>query len=707
MAANATQRKLEAAQVHHRAGRLRDAEKLYRSVLRQFPRQDEAWHLLGLLRHQLGDSPDAARLIEEALKVQPGVAVYYENLSAIQRSRGDLVAVVVICERGLQHIDSPRLRSELVEAFIGLGRFPQALGALDQMDRLSPPSDARLADRALCLLQLGQLDAAASAAEQAASRNATNGNALSVLAEVATRRGQHAQAVAHWRHALRVQPDWPAARLNLALALLRQGDARAAMDAFEAVELRNDQSLAAAALNGQAAAHLKLGRPAKAVQSLRRGLAIAPDATESWSNLSEVRRATASAEALRYADRSLALALSNAGARSNRALALAECGDLPGAVSALRRAIALSPADPTFINNVNEPLRWLGANEAAIVLYRRALAIDPGHAAARYGLGTAQLATGDFSAGWEGYESRFTGDPTFSVRPFRHPQWDGGSLAGTVLIWGEQGLGDEIIYGSMLPEIERSGTAAIVECDRRMVGIFARSMPALAFVARSDPPDPRLSSADVVAQSAMASLAGRHRRRLLDFPAKGGYLRPRPDLADRWRRRLTALGPGLKVGFAWRSRRSDALARRFHPPIGDWAPMLARRSATFVSLQYGEFEDDLRSVEGACGAKVHVFADLDLLDDLENVLALSSVLDLVISTGTTAFCLPAAADTPVWLCTSSTDFFMFGTDRYPWFPSVRVFPHPYGQPWSTTIGRVADSLAELVRIRHGDRAQSE
>jgi Flp pilus assembly protein TadD len=699
VASTATQRELDRGLEAHRAGRLADAEKLYRKVLREAPQQHEALHLLGLVRHQLGQPEEAERLIRAALRVRPEATVYYENLSAIQRSRGSLTDAVETCSTGLRHGASARLVSDLIDALLGLGRFQEGLQVIDRLPPIERASEVRLADRATCLLRLGRLTEATASAEQAVALNRDSGNALAVLADLATLRGDHRHAAQFWQDACQAHPQWQAAAVNRGMSLLRAGDTEAALRFLASLTLPADPLVAAALLNARAAAYRKLNRRDIAEPLLRQALVLSPSNAEYLGNYSDLRRQAHPAHALLLARRGAMLDPSNAGVLNNWGLALAELDRLEEARVMYHRAIALQPAHGEMLNNLCDPLRWFKELDLASRFYRRAVAAEPGLAVARYGQGTYLLSLGELAPGWEGYSWRIKGGDMVIRRPFDLPFWEGQELKGRLLVWGEQGFGDEIIYGSMLPDLARSGLPAIVECDARLVDVFTRSIPGLPFVARTTPPGARLTHSDIVVQAPMGDLALLFRTRIADFPSSPRYLIPRGELVEQWRRRLAALGPGPKIGFAWRSSRVDALSRRFHPPVLQWAPVLTQAGATFVSLQYGQAAPDLAVLREKAGIDVHSFADLDLFNDIEDVLALSAALDLVVATGTTAFTLPAAAGTPVWLAVPESDYFMFGTDRYPWFPSIKVYAHPYQVPWPATIKRIADDLAGWLRER--------
>jgi len=693
---------LQAALASHQSGRLEEADGHYRKLLRRAPLTPEALHNLGLLRHQRGDSAEAEHLIAKAIRLRPEAAAFYENLAAIQRSRGSLAAVIATCNAGRLRAPSPRLSALLLDALLDSGAPAQALALLAELETREPLTASRLADRAFCLTRLERIAEASIVAKRALAIDPATANAASTLAETTGLSGDHKGAARWWRRALRIIPEWPAARINLGLALLGSDDVSAALAVLTSIAMpRHDPLLAGVLLNGRSAAYRKLERRALALASLKSALAFVPNSAEYLNNLSELLRREKAMDALVVADRSLACDPQGAAGHNNKGLALEETDRLCEAVAYLRQALALKPNDFEFLNNIGSPLRWLGTFAEAEAAHLRSLAVNPSFAAGRYGLGTVQLTAGDLARGWPNYDWRFRGGTIVRPRPFSLPLWQGPEHTepGPILIWGEQGLGDEIVYGTMLKDLERSGIPAIVECDARMVAVFKRALPNLEFFARTDPPNPRLLANDLVAQSSMGSLARWYRSDIKDFPRSGAHLKPRQDLVDHWRARLAELGDGPKVGFAWRSRRTDGVAQRFHPPVLEWAPVLAQAGATFVSLQYGECEPDLRAVQAKIGRTVHRIPDLDLLDDLEGILALSTALDMAISTGTTAFCLPAAAGIPVWLLAPENDFWVFGTDRYPWFHNIRLYRHRHLQPWASTIDRMGEDLRHFLRDR--------
>ena len=290
-------------------------------------------------------------------------------------------------------------------------------------------------------------------------------------------------------------------------------------------------------------------------------------------------------------------------------------------------------------------------------------------------------------------ESRWRGSRV--RRPFSQPQWDGSALDGrSIVIWGEQGVGDTIIFASCLIDVLARAERCVFETDARMVALFARSFPSLEGVAPQDPPDP--ATTDLELQCPVGTLPRWLRPDLAAFPHHQGYLKADPQSLGQWRRRLEALGPGLKVGIVWRSSHVDAERRRYYSEIADWGPLLSLPGIHFVSLMYDEAGPELALAKEKFGCEIKYFDDIDLFDDIDGAAALTAALDLLITPLSMTSWLAGALGVPAWTMTIPGEWRMFGSGAFPWCPSVRMIEKAIGQTWPQIIASLAEDLAELA-----------
>ncbi|MEA1673827.1 hypothetical protein [Nitrospirillum sp. BR 11163] len=421
----------------------------------------------------------------------------------------------------------------------------------------------------------------------------------------------------------------------------------------------------------------RLGRVSQAEPVLRMAMRLSPRDAVCHSNLAAVLRVLDRlAEAEDAARAALALNPGLINGHVNLASILMAQGRPSLALAASRRALADEPAQAEALYTHAAALQALGDLAAAAQAWDAGVRAHPGDARLAFGRANLDLARGDLAAGWAGYGARLAADPQRFRGTSDLPPWRGQRLDGPLLIWREQGLGDELMFATCYTAAIAAAGSAVVRCDPRLVGLFSRAFPGTGVVAEARgkgmAPDP--AAGGVVAQAAAGSLPGLLRGHLADFMAGAGYLRAREDQVAHWRRRLADLDddgpPTLKVGLCWRSGLAVESRVGRQSELVDWAPLLALPGVTAITLMYG----DTGAERAALGPLApHHFADLDQRDDLEGLAALLSALDLVVSAPTATGELAGALGVPVWRLAGELDVTCLGTGARPWFPSMRVF----------------------------------
>jgi len=382
---------------------------------------------------------------------------------------------------------------------------------------------------------------------------------------------------------------------------------------------------------------------------------------------------------------------------NNLGACLAEQGQRAEALAVLCHAAERHPENAAAWANLGVAAKNLGDLNTALQCLDRALQLEPEHANARWNRSLCLLGKGRLAEGWVDYEWRWKTSEHCEERPFRQPRWDGSDVRGkTILVWLEQGLGDRIVFASLLPDLMRAGARCIVECDLRLMKLFARSFPDVEIVPDTEPPHPRTRQPDIDFQISAGSIARWFRPSLESFPKRSGYLVPDVGETARWKQRLARLGDGMKVGICWRSGLARGMRSIYYSQLNQWGPILTIPGVQFVNLQYDECGEELREAERLFGVRVHVPEDLDLRNDQDGLAALIASLDLVISGGTAVDALAGALGVPAWVLTRSIgDWWGLGTDHCPWNPSVRPFLCDAAAGWEPVIARLASELCRL------------
>ncbi|HYD66561.1 tetratricopeptide repeat protein [Azospirillum sp.] len=558
----------------------------------------------------------------------------------------------------------------------------------------APPEGDAVFAQALQLHQAGRLTEAEGLYRRVLDAAPDHAGALHYLGVVAFQAGHLEPAVALIGRSLAVAPDQPDALGNLGTALHGLGRLEEAEAALaRAVEI---QPAYAQGWYNLGAVRRAAGRLEPAAAAFRRAVDLRPDHADALNNLGGVLQVMERPEeAEPYLEQALALRPGDADTLSNLAAVREALGRPDEAIDTYRQLLAARPDAAEIHYNLANALRAVGARAGAEAGFRRAVELAPDHAGARWNLGLLRLErAGPDAEAWEQYGWRLKSPDIQASRRMALPEWQGEDLAGKrALVWREQGLGDELMFASLYPDLIRRAGHVVIECDRRLVPLFARSFPGAAVRAETGDPAPMDLGTDCHIPA--GSLPRWLRPGLAAFPDAPGFLVPDASRADRWRRELAALGAGPKVGLAWRSglttrRRAPAYTR-----LDQWAPVLTVPGLVLVPLQYDRCALALTDAEARFGVTLHRWPGLDLKDDLEETAALIAALDLVISAPTAVAELAGALGVPTWRLAPGGDWSALGTAARPWFPAQRPFQPRPGEGMAGVLARLGAELASL------------
>ncbi len=508
--------------------------------------------------------------------------------------------------------------------------------------------------------------------------------------------GKLEDAADYFQLAAHFAPEFAAASFELAETLVKLERAEAALAAYRQALARDGRH--GAAWRGLGNLLKTGGELNEAIDCYRSAVECAPASADARGRLAyALYRAGRYAEARRSFDAALALEPNWLEAHHNLGLLLLETGEPAAALQSFERALALGPDVVETRACVAHALRDLGRLDEAVAHYDAVLARSPQFADAVINRSYALLMRDDYAAGWGAYAQRFASG-AMVARGFPYPEWQGQPLAGKrLLVYAEQGLGDEIMFASCLPDLLRTGAHCVIECNTRLTALFQRSFPQ-ASVHGADKNDDKhwlkkLPPVDF--QAAIGSLPQYLRRSRADFPARGGYLVADAQRSGAWRRKLAA-GTALRVGIAWRggTPRSRQFVRSTALP--QWLPILRSTGATFYALQYGDIAAELEDLRAQSGIAVAQLGAA--VNDLDELAAIIGALDLVISIDNTVAHVAGALGQAVWTLLPDSPEWRYprrGT-AMPWYPSMRLFHRAGGETWPPVIERVAAELAGLA-----------
>jgi tetratricopeptide (TPR) repeat protein len=397
------------------------------------------------------------------------------------------------------------------------------------------------------------------------------------------------------------------------------------------------------------------------------------------------------------------------------ATVLAEIGRVEESVVFYREAIRLEPKNTKYYHNLGYAYMHLERIQEAIDLCEEAMqnVVDVSdRLESTYSHGICLLHIGKLKEGFRDYEvrnnKRFRG---FTQYMLRMPHWQGENLAGKkILVVGEQGLGDEIMFSNVLPDLQNAvgpdGQLQIA-IEPRLVSLFQRSYPHsltgkyddralmdkdgnqemrfFPFLEGKDPPDYYVE---------IGSAVQYFRKRIEDFPHKA-FLTPDPKRVEDFRDRLRSAGPGPHVGICWRSMMLTNKRGKYYSSLDQWGPIFKTPGIHFVNLQYGDCEKELQEAEALHGVKITRLEGHDLTRDIDGNAALNAAVDLVISAPTSVAATSGAVGTETWFLLSGNGWPQLGTKEYPWYRKTRTFCPSSFADWDEAIPKIADALRDF------------
>ncbi|HEY5337815.1 MAG TPA: tetratricopeptide repeat protein [Rhizomicrobium sp.] len=487
-----------------------------------------------------------------------------------------------------------------------------------------------------------------------------------------SRQGRHADAIDCYQRALGEAPSDP--RILFAL-----GNTARTLGMIQPAEMFFRQVLAIEPGRVEALINLANllranGQPQAAQALLTPALERNPEASEIWQTLGSVFR---------------------------------DMQDLAGAETHYRQALAFAPNSAVALSNLADLLAMRGENDAALAHYDRALRAEPDSAQTRLNRSILRLQLGDLKDGWRDYAARLKIPGKAPLCDHKLPAWAGASLKQKrLLVTAEQGVGDQLMFASLIPDLARraaqEGGSIILECEPRLVPLFARSFPDVTVHAS----EMQMLGGTVQAHYGwLKSLGGANlavemgtlprylRNDIAKFPQSHAYLdADEIEILD-WTKSLNDAEDGPFIGICWRSgKMTDGRAQQF-APLQAWADFIRDLPGAPVCVQYDATEDEIEELCALSGLEIVVLDDIDQKQELDRACALLSSLDAVVSAPTAVSWLAAGAGVPTYKIQRDAGWTSFGCGYEPLAPSCQsIVPSSPGD-WADCFAKAKAALS--------------
>ncbi len=657
----------EQAVAAHKAGRLSEAEQIYRSILEHHPKEPETLYLLGTVLGATGRIRDAIDTLKLCTQHKP------DHLPA-------LTALGVLYARDKQHGQAISVLSQATEigedkiepwfnlgkAYIDIEDYENGLKTFRRAIDIKFDHWQAANGYGLCLSKLGRaeeaIDFLAECIEQDPQQESLRQSLIKCLIEAE----QYEKVRTHSLDALTIWPEKAQFHAFLSIALQKEGDEDAALTSLKrALELEPENVFA---LNLIANHLYALGRWKEAESYAQSSLEIEPHSSKALNNMGRIRQMR---------------------------------GDLDGAEQWFKRSIAQDPDFGDAYNNLGNLYLYTDRISQAVEAFDQSIELKPDVRGFRFNRAAAVMSNGEPAPVWRDHRLRFEKrDNTVIAEQWPWECWNGESLDGKqILLWAEQGIGDQVLFSRYALHFAAQSAGSVLVCDQRLVSLFVRSFPDLPVMTREELIEDSSLMGSIDIHGAVIDVCCAAINQPLDVPT-APLLKPDATLVETLREKYLTLSGGRPlIGISWRSGGSHHTHFK-STDLSAWSEILSNADVTFVNLQYGDMRKEIEEATSAIGAMIIDDETVNPMGDLNPFAAQTAAMDLIITTSNTTAHIAGGLGKEVWNMTPTGPgrlwYWFTEGEETPWYPSMKLYRHSYTEPWAKVLSAVGQDLAAAV-----------
>lgn len=651
-------------------GELHKAFNALQMILRVEKKNPDVYHLLGIIENISGNKKDAVRFIKKAIKINPKIGIYHRNL-------------------GLIYHDIKRNKNAIYE--------------LRKSISLDPDNSQSYCDLGAIYSKIGRTNDAIEQYKRSISKDGRNIISIVNMANTLRDAGRHDDAIEYYKRAIEIDSAYVPAYFGLG------GVYEALNNLPEAFKFYNKaldiDGTFADAIYSMGNVKAKLGKINEAIDLYIQATEINNRHYQAYNALgnsyNEIGQLN---DAINSYELSISVSTNNDKAYNGLGNVLSDLGELDSAARSYKKAIDINPYNSDAYNGLGNMHRDIGDFVESVRYYRKSIDINSDNANVHTNLSHVLLMLGDFCNGWKEYEWGLLDGRHRRRSEFNQlvmPKWQGENLENkTILVVAEQGVGDEIMFSSCLPDLMRENPGEIIlECDPRLESIFSRSFTSIKPYGerKKKSYDWLAGIGDIDYYIPIGSLPGFFRKGLDDFPNTTSYLNVGHGLRRKWRQRYASIDDRMKIGLSWKGG-SNMKTKNSRSIKVKSLLKIVKKEASFINLQYGDCCDEISYIYEKSGIVINDWDDLDPLVNLDDFIAAISELDLVISIDNSTVHMAGAIGVPTWVLVPYVPDWrwMLDSKNSPWYREVSLFRQKYLGDWDDVIKRVSIELDGVI-----------
>jgi len=372
--------------------------------------------------------------------------------------------------------------------------------------------------------------------------------------------------------------------------------------------------------------------------------------------------------------------------------------DFENAIKSHLQALKIDKKNYISLHNLGVIYAIMGKIKKSICHFKEVISINPNYHESRYLLGQLQIMNKDFKEGWINFKSRWH----FHKYPHKKLVTNKPLLKKldkniNLCIWKEQGIGDQIMYGSMFKELAERVSNLIILIDKRLIKVFVKNHPKIKFISSID----EVSDENYDFHMPFGNIGLFLRNKDTDFyksnfPYASSNSRLTSLLKKKYRHKNK-----IVIGISWSSS-NQILGDTKSIAIENFKPIFSISNLTFIDLQYINSEDDRKYVLKNYNVKIHNEIDIDKYNDLESLASLIEVCDFIITCSNINAHLAGALNKKTYLLLplGKGRLWNWSEKNYKsvWYPSVKIFQQKYNEDWVYPIKQIEQEILKCQNV---------
>lgn len=662
--------------------------KYYRTLLRLEPKNTDALNNIGMIFYKNGDLEKAVENYQDAIKNEPNFANAHFNLGNAFRKLGKFKEAIESYKYCL------KLDPQDTETFIMYSKSLKEYGLLKEASLnykkilvTNPELEHIRAELYQLESEIIEIDTTIEHYQTKSEKQLKPADKIFFTGKVYCKRGYVDAAIDYYEKALKLEPNMALAHFSIAELLSAKGNFNATIKHLEkAIEIVPDS---AAFYYNLGHALKESGKPKAAIRNCKKAIHLAPKLAKAFDLIGSIHRENGDLDAaLENYSQAIKINPDFAGAHNNIGIIHLEKAEISAAKSSHHAAMEIEPKNPLYCFNMANVFTVTGDQESAMKYYKDTLNLQPGHDLAAWNLAICYLTKEDFQNGWYNYDLRWkTMKDNGAYLPTGKPMWSPGRKE-RVLLWAEQGIGDEVMFASIIPDLYNLCSKLIVLVDERLIPIYRRSFPRnIDFRPRNE----LVQEKEYDTHIPIGSLPKYLRQNITKFQSiSRGWLTSDVVKSDYLKEKLLADGSEVLIGISWSSTNPREGAQNKVMTLYQIASRLHGPKVKLINLQYGDVTPEINDLKEKTQIEVVQVPEVDIMNDIDGLAALITACDRVVSISNFTIHLTGALGKKAHVLLPYISDWRWGTrpSQSYWYNSVQIHRKTKNADWDTVLDQL-------------------